>query len=117
TADRGHAPRTARLEPGDVLVDVAHLEGEELLGHRIALVVVLHKERHEGAVIGGAAVAEGPVHHRIEAAAELFDHRFGERGAGHKPVGRFHRAAHEFATEDRAGHLVADMEAPAAALV
>ena len=44
-------------------------------------------------------------------------HRVGQRRAGHQPVGRFDGAAHQLAAEDGARHLVADVKAPAAALV
>src|SRR5690349_482170 len=48
-ADGSHAGHAARLEPAYVVVDVAELDIHQFDGDRIALLVIVEEQRHEGA--------------------------------------------------------------------
>ena len=66
---------------------------------------------------GVTGLGNDHVHDRVETAAELFEDSRRQRRAGDEPIGRLDCAAHQFAAENGARHLVADVKAPAAALV
>src|SRR6185312_11086866 len=88
----------------------------ELHRDAVALFVKLEEQRHQRAVVRRPPSADRPVHHCIEAAAELLDHRLGQGRARNQLVLGLYCPANELAPENRARHLIADMKAPAATL-